>query len=92
MITVESIDEGIMESIEHQSEPASLEMSQINTKFTSNDLNEMNTVVTNPINTINDIRETTIPTANSKYTISDLQEMAPKRAKVKISLKSFKLY
>ena len=73
-----------MESIEHQSEPVSLEMSQIKTKFTSNDLNEMNTVATSPIHTIHDLKETTIPTVNSKYTISDLQEMAPKRAKVKI--------
>ena len=92
MITVESIDEGIMESIEHQSELASLEMSQIKTKFTSNDLNEMNTVATSPIQTIHDLKETTIPTSNSKYTISDLQEMAPKRAKVKIYFKKLKLY
>ena len=77
MITVESIDEGI-----DQSESVSLDTPQIDIKFTSSDLNEIDTLATNTKFTIN--RDMGALTATTKYTISDLQDMAPKRAKVKV--------
>ena len=75
MITVESIDEGI-----DQSESVSLDTPKIDVKFTSS---EIDTLATNTKFTIN--KDMGALTTASKYTISDLQDMAPKRAKVKLS-------